>query len=446
VTKKLIEFDVSLCQVAGVGPEGIKPDELKEIGQQLHAIHGRIVDDLRKNQLLSEFSPLILGQAMQADLAGIHAMANDIRHFRDVLIIGIGGSSLGAKALALALGRDSSHQIPQVHFIENIDTYQFKQVLDGLDPAKTALVCISKSGGTIESVVHYLVLRDWLEKSVGTHKSRQQQWIISDPEHGWLRNLARSENIASLPVPRMVGGRYSVLTAVGLLPLAIMGIDIQSLLQGAADNAARCNKGDFAGNPALEIAGYYFLLDRLRQKRISVMMPYVNRLQLFVDWYCQLWAESLGKWDRSISGSAPAGTLPVRAMGAIDQHSQLQMYLESRHDKFFTFIELGHWEHDRPIPLCTADQEQFPYLAGRSMADVINAELAATRSVITQSGHPNMTIRLPWINAHTLGQLIDLYQRVTIYTGLLYGINPLDQPSVEKGKRLAIQYLARHNR
>jgi glucose-6-phosphate isomerase len=423
-----------------VGSEGISPEELYKFHPELQAAHRHVRADHTRG-LAGEFAALQLGREMPAQLGEIRAMADALATYSDVLLIGIGGSSLGAKALRLALMFHIRENRPRLHFIENIDTYQFERVLSKLEPAHTALVCISKSGGTIESAVHFLILRDWLARGIGATQARQQQWIVTDPDRGWLRELVRRERLPSLPVPPQVGGRYSVLTAVGLLPLAAIGVDIESLLKGAADNEARCQSDDLASNPAMEIAAYCYLMDRLRQKRISVMMPYVNRLQLFVDWYCQLWAESLGKWDRSIHNSVPAGTLPVRAMGAIDQHSQLQMYLESRHDKFFTFIELEHWEHDRPIPLATADQEFFPYLKDRSMAEVIHAELQATRSVITEAGHPNMTIRLPAMNPHVLGQLIDLYQRATIYTGLLYGINPLDQPSVEKGKMLAIDYL-----
>lgn len=437
---KPIEILTSNFQETAVGAEGIKQNELKALQPQLSRAYARIRADQDRG-LAGEFAALPLGRTMPAHIAEIQAVANALRSFRDVLVIGIGGSSLGAKAIRFALMPQVNDENPRLYFIENIDTYLFNQVLSRLDPARTALVCISKSGGTVESAVHYLVLRDWLSRTVGTATARRQQWVITDPEQGWLRELAHRERLPSLPVPPQVGGRYSVLTAVGLLPLAVLGVDIESLLQGAADNEARCQSDDPTTNPALEIAAYCFLLDRNRKKRISVMMPYINRLQLFVDWYCQLWAESLGKWDRSIHDSIPAGTLPVRAMGAIDQHSQLQMYLESRHDKFFTFIELQQWEHDRPISMEAADQKFFPYLHGRSMAEVINAELRATRAVITDAGHPNMTLRLPAVNAHVMGQLIDLYQRATIYTGLLYGINPLDQPSVEKGKRLAIQYL-----
>jgi glucose-6-phosphate isomerase len=438
-----IRIETGHCRHTTVGVEGVTDQELDELRPALRSVHRRIEAERNKG-LESEFSALQLGREMPVWTGTIQEVARTIGcKFTDIMIIGIGGSSLGAKALRLALAFQLRETEPRIQFIENIDTYQFERMLARLDPATTALVCISKSGGTIESAVHYLVLRDWLSRAVGREAARRQQWVITDPDHGWLRELARRENLESLPVPPGVGGRYSVLTAVGLLPLALSGVDIATLLQGAADNESRCATGDPTDNPALEIAAYCHLLDRRHDKRISVMMPYVNRLQLFVDWYCQLWAESLGKWDRSRPGSRPAGTLPVRAMGAIDQHSQLQMYLESRHDKFFTFIELEHWEHDRPIPLEPEDCGQFPYLAGRSMAEVITAELQATRDVITQAGHPNMTIRLPRLDAHALGQLVDLYQRATIYTGLLYGINPLDQPSVEKGKHLAIEYLRR---
>jgi glucose-6-phosphate isomerase len=357
-------------------------------------------------------------------------------------VIGIGGSSLGAKALQQAVApQPPLTGTPRLHFVENIDPCFLQGLLPSLDAGSSAVLCISKSGGTIETVVQYLILRDWLARQLGGKNATRHQWVITDPKRGWLRELAEREGLPSLSVPPQVGGRYSVLSPVGLVPLATLGIDIGALLQGAADNAARCANADVTANPALEIAALCVLLDTRRSKRTAVMMPYVNRLQLFVDWYCQLWAESLGKWDRARPGSTPAGTLPVRAMGAVDQHSQLQMYLESRQDKFFTFIELETCAYDLPVPLDSFDAAHFPFLADRSIAEVIDAEFRATRQVITDAGHPNMTIRLPVLTAHVLGQLIDLYQRITIYAGLLYGINPLDQPSVEIGKRLAIDYL-----
>lgn len=423
-----------------VGREGVSRQELATLETACREAH-RKVEAGSAGGLEAEYACLDLPQTMRALLPGVHAMVAEINRHTDIVVIGIGGSSLGAKAVFQAVVHKTRAEPPRLHFVENVDPYSLQSLLAHLDAHHTAIIGISKSGGTIETVVQYLILRDWLIRELGSDAARRRQWIVTDPEHGWLRALARRENIPSLPVPERVGGRYSVLSPVGLLPLAVAGVDIDALLQGAADNAARCRADSPARNPALEIAALCYLLDRQHAKHVSVMMPYVNRMQLFVDWYRQLWAESLGKWDRSRPGSVPAGTLPVRAMGAIDQHSQLQMFLESRHDKFFSFLELVHWEHDMPIPLDATDAGQFPYLRNKSMADVIGAEFRATRAVITQAGHPNMTIRLPRLDAHVLGQLIDLYQRATVYAGLLYGVNPLDQPSVEKGKQLAVQYL-----
>jgi glucose-6-phosphate isomerase len=439
-TRQLV-IDTSNFYMEGVGREGIsraelaaQATEIQHAGQRVHAGSAAGLD--------ADYAALNLAREMPALLPQIEEMAADLRQHQDVLVIGIGGSSLGAKALQQAVApQPPPAGTPRLHFVENIDPYFLQRLLSGLNAGSTAVLCISKSGGTIETVVQYLILRDWLTRQLGEMNARRHQWIITDPKNGWLRELAKREGLPSLPVPSQVGGRYSVLSPVGLVPLATLGVDITVLLQGAADNAARCADADVASNPALEMAALCVLLDTRRGKRTTVMMPYINRLQLFVDWYCQLWAESLGKWDRTRPGSTPAGTLPVRAMGAVDQHSQLQMYLESRHDKFFTFIELETCEYDLPVPLDDFDVPHFPFLKGRSMAEVIDAEFRATRQVITDAGHPNMTIRLPVLDAHVLGQLIDLYQRATIYAGLLYGINPLDQPSVEIGKRLAIDYL-----
>jgi glucose-6-phosphate isomerase len=431
----LVRADTANMYQATVGAEGIAPADMEALTPALREAHAVLVSRSRGG-LDAEYACLELPQHMRTALAAIREAAATLRSFRDVLVVGIGGSSLGAKAVHRALNPAPAANGPSLHFLENIDPYFLDSLLARLVPETTALIGISKSGGTIETVVQYLIARDWLEQRLGRTQAASQQWLVTDPDKGWMRELARREGIAVLPVPPRVGGRFSVLSAVGLLPLAVAGVDIDRLLQGAADNAARCRTAD---NPALELAALYYLLDVRRGKRVSIMMPYINPLRLFVDWYCQLWAESLGKHRVD---QPPAGTLPVRAMGAVDQHSQLQMYLESRLDKMFTFIALTRWEHDRPIPLGAFEHECFPYLEGRHLSDVIQAEFLATREVITHAGHPNLTLELAALDAHTLGQLIDLYQRITIYAGLLYGVNPLDQPAVEVGKQLALTRLS----
>ena len=434
-------IDTARLYQKGVGAEGVAPPELDALTPELKRIHRELT---RKSEgiLDAEFACLNLHAGMQETLPQIQSMAERIGHFEDVAVIGIGGSSLGAKAVHQALtSAPSGAAVPALHFLENTDPYHLQKLLQHRKAENVAIICISKSGATIETVAQYLILREWLEKKLGTDEARRHQWIVTDPAQGWLRELATRENIPSLPVPPRVGGRYSVMTAVGLLPLAAAGIDIRAMLNGAAANAARCSADQPDTNPALEITALFYLLDTTRNKRLSIMMPYADPLQLFGDWYRQLWAESLGKRIENKPGNATAGTLPVTALGSVDQHSQLQMYLESPLDKFFTFMALDAWEHDLTIPASEENPRTFPYLAGKHLSDVVEAEFQATRQVITDTGHPNMTLRLPALNAHVLGQLIDLYQRITVYTGLLYGINPLDQPAVEKGKKLAIQFL-----
>jgi glucose-6-phosphate isomerase len=441
-SQKPLHIDSARLYRDGVGAEGITTAEMEELAPELRRIHQIVVAQSRGGED-AEFASLNLHAIMADSLASIEAMAAQIRRFEDVVVIGIGGSSLGAKAVHHAITSvrpDSS--APSLHFLENIDPYRLRFILQSRKAEKVGVICISKSGGTVETAIQYLILREWLEKELGKDKSRAHQWLVTDPASGWLRELAGREGLPSLPVPPKVGGRFSVLTAVGLLPLAVAGVDIRALLAGAADNAGRCATDDVRANPALEIAALFYLFDISKNKRVSIMMPYADPLELIVDWYRQLWAESLGKRMETRPGRPPAGTLPVRAMGAVDQHSQLQMYLESRLDKIFTFLALDSWDQDFSIPLPEENRKYFSYLAGKKMSQVLEAEFQATRQVITETGHPNMTLRLPAINEHVIGQLIDLYQRITVYTGLLYGINPLDQPAVEKSKKLAIQLLS----
>jgi glucose-6-phosphate isomerase len=437
-TELQLHLDTRLAYAEAVGPEGVLRDDVDALSSELQRAHALVLEKSRGG-LQAEYACLTLHDAMQDSVAAIETEAQRLRAFTDVIVIGIGGSNLGAMAVGQALaygGRKNNGA--RLHFLDNIDPDYLHDLLDSLQPEATGVIAISKSGGTIETVTQYLVVREWLNRARGRDGARAHQWVVTDPEQGWLRSLARAERLASLPVPPKVGGRFSVLTAVGLLPLAASGVDIRALLAGARDSAQRCSSADTFENPALELAALAYLLDVRKHKRLSILMPYAHSLRLFGDWYRQLWAESLGK--QRADGTS-AGTLPITALGAVDQHSQLQMYLESPHDKFFTFLALERWAHEVPIPLQDVERSAFPYLAGKKLNDVIAAEFLATRQVIADYGHPNLTLHLAQLTAGTLGQLIDLYQRVTVYAGILYGVNPLDQPAVESGKRLAVQYL-----
>ncbi len=434
---ELLRIDTANAYIPNVA-EGIERDDVQQIAAELTRAHETLVARQRGG-LDAEYACLGLHDTMPESLPEIDTEAQRLRTFKDIIVIGIGGSNLGAMAVGQALAHGNRKQPgPRLHYLDNVDPDLIHDLLASLQAKTTAVIAISKSGGTLETATQYMVTREWLNSKLGQPAAREHQWVVTDPKIGWLRALSQKENLRALPVPPRVGGRYSVLSAVGLLPLAASGIDIATLIEGARTNAARCSSADWRENPALELAALSYLLDTRKNKRLSIFMPYVNALRLFGDWYRQLWAESLGK--RRADGT-PAGTLPVTALGAVDQHSQLQMYLESRHDKFFSFVALDNWSHQVAVPLTPADRDTFPYLANKSLNDLIAAEFLATRQVITNYGHPNLTLSLPVLDAHAVGQLIDLYQRTTVYAGLLYGINPLDQPAVESGKKLAVQHL-----
>lgn len=432
-----LRVDTTNAYAPTVG-EGVARGDVESCAAELKRVH-ETTAARQRGGFDADYACLGLHDTMPDSLAAIDAEAQRLRGFDDIIVIGIGGSNLGAMAVGQALGCGNRKQPgPRLHYLDNVDPDLIHDLLANLRPNTTAVIAISKSGGTLETATQYMVVRQWLNAALDKSAAREHQWLVTDPKVGWLRALAETETLHSLPVPSKVGGRYSVLSAVGLLPLAASGVDVAALLAGARANAARCVSADWHENPALELAALSYLLDTRKEKRLSVFMPYVNALRLFGDWYRQLWAESLGK--RRADGT-PAGTLPVTALGAVDQHSQLQMYLESRRDKVFSFVALDRWTHDVAVPLAPADRDAFPYLANKSLNDLIAAEFFATRQVITDYGHPNLTLHLPVLNAHTVGQLIDLYQRTTVYAGLLYGINPLDQPAVESGKRLTVRHL-----
>lgn len=433
----MIALDTRHLYAESVGDQGIARNALAQLAPRLQTVHAQTIERMRGG-FDAPYACLNLHETMPRECAAIETEAAKLRAFRDVIVIGIGGSNLGTMAVQQALAYGGrSRGGPTLHYVDNIDPDYLHDLLARLSPADTGVIAVSKSGGTLETATQYLVIREWLAQRLGAD-SQRHQWVVTDPKAGWLRALANQEKLATLPVPPNVGGRYSVLSAVGLLPLAVVGVDIRALLEGARANAERCAGADAATNPALEMAAAFYALDTQKAKRLSILMPYVHALRLFGDWYRQLWAESLGKRD---ANGTPAGTLPVPALGAVDQHSQLQMYLESRHDKVFSFIALTEWSQRVPIPLSPTEQATFPYLRGKTLNDVIAAEFKATRQVISDYGHPNLTLTLPRLDAHAVGELIDLYQRATVYAGLLYGINPLDQPAVEAGKQLAVKYL-----
>ncbi|HVX39985.1 MAG TPA: glucose-6-phosphate isomerase [Gemmatimonadaceae bacterium] len=367
--------------------------------------------------------------------------------YDDVVILGIGGSALGPIALRTALLKPQWNSLskeerggqPRLHVLDNVDPHTISALLGRLALDRTLFVVISKSGGTAETMAQYLVIRERL--NTGVADPRQHLVLVTDPAKGALRDLAKTEGIPALDIPPAVGGRYSVLTPVGILPAALVGIDTAQLLAGARDLAARCGGDDLASNPAGVFATLQYLADTKQGRHIHVLMPYSDPLRDVADWFVQLWAESLGKHREK--GDRGVGPTPMGALGATDQHSKVQLFMEGPPDKTVTFIAVDQGGVDLPIPKLHADVKELGYLGGHQLGELLSIEQRATAGALAQRGRPNMTIHVDRVDAWHLGALFMLLEIATIHAGELYGVNPLDQPGVELGKQFTYAQLGR---
>ena len=367
--------------------------------------------------------------------------------YTDVLLLGIGGSALGPIALRTALRPPawnalSEHERgghPRLHVLDNVDPDTIAATLARLDLARTVVLVVSKSGGTAETMAQYLLVRHALDQALG-ERAREHVVMVTDPEKGSLRPIARAENLAALDIPPNVGGRFSVLTPVGLLPAALIGIDAGELLAGAAEMRERCRSDDLASNPARAYAALQYLAHTAHGKPIQVLMPYADPLRDLAAWFVQLWAESLGKVRPD---GTSVGPTPLPALGATDQHAQVQLFMEGPADKTVTFVAVAGREGRGPIPALYADVPDLAYLGGHTLGELLDVERRATAGALARRGRPNMTLTLDAADARHVGGLMFLLEMATAYAGEFYGIDAFNQPGVELGKQFTYGMLGR---
>ena len=366
--------------------------------------------------------------------------------FDDVVILGIGGSALGPIALRTALrpsgwnllDEKSRNGFPRLHVLDNVDPETIFALLDRLNLTRTLFIVTSKSGGTAETMAQFLIVHERLSQS--KLDPTKQMVFVTDPKQGALRPLAERLGVPALDIPANIGGRFSVLSPVGTLPAAVIGIDVKSLLAGAGEMATRCDTDDPSKNPAAVYALLQWTADTQAEKSIAVFMPYSDPLRDFADWFVQLWAESLGK--HRPDGSS-VGSTPLAALGATDQHAQVQLFMEGPADKTVTFVAVDHRATDVKIPRAFDDVKELGYLGGHSLSELIDIEQRATAGALAKRGRPNMTVHLERVDAHHVGQLMMLLEIATAYAGQLYGIDAFNQPGVELGKQFAYALLGR---
>jgi glucose-6-phosphate isomerase len=292
---------------------------------------------------------------------------------------------------------------------------------------KTSVNVVSKSGSTAETAASFMILWDEIKRLLG-REAKNRFILTTDPEKGNLRKMVNEEGLMSLVIPPGVVGRYSVLSPVGLLLAEVIGINSDELLRGAKDIHKKCSATEFRENPIYLFGSLLYLMDKEKKRTIDVMVPYADSLKPLSEWFCQLWAESLGKDNK--------GLTPYPSVGTTDQHSQLQLWMQGPEDKVLIFVRINDYGVDIKIPDVFKDLEGLSYLSGHTLSELIKAEEEATELALAKAGRPNMTITIPQIDAYHLGQLFHFFELATSFTGMLYGINPFNQPGVEEGKNL----------
>lgn len=406
-------------------PSGVTPDEWNALALRFGEAHRAVEADRARGRF--GFTEL---DAQAAEAARVMEFAAQARgRYDDVVVLGIGGSALGAIALRTALDTGRG---PRLHVADNVDPASMSRLLAAVALPRTLWLVVSKSGSTVETLAQLAIVRDRLAQA--GLDARAHLAIVTDPAAGPLRELATREGIPAFAVPANVGGRFSVFTPVGLLPAALAGYDVAALLAGAKAMLARAATPTLGDNPAGVVASLLWRAHQRAGQSTHVLMPYADGLRDVAPWFVQLWAESLGKVD---ADGLPQGPTPVAARGATDQHSLLQLLMEGPADKVVVFVRPAAYDHDLTVPANAAMPDSAAFMRGRSLGELLAAEATATAAALSRAGRPSMTVTIDRCDAHGLGELLMMWMLATVYAGALYRVNPLDQPGVELGKVLA---------
>ncbi len=443
-----VTVDYNYMMSKSLGNTGISDADLRAVKGKAEEAFAYVAENRGRDDLFMGWTELPYNQ--DAIVNDIIVTAKQIKKkFKNFVVLGIGGSALGPIMAFNALKHLHYNELPpkkrggpKFYVEDNVDPVRMAALLDVIDPKETCFNVISKSGATSETMAQFLIVADLLEKAgvnlpdnmiFTTDASRGNLMKIDDKFGGKFKKYV---------LPDGVGGRFSELCPVGLLPAAVLGIDIKGMLAGAAYMDSLCSKPSIAKNPALACAVIQYI-SMQQGKNINVLMPYSDNLKLMADWYCQLWAESLGKAVDYAGNTVNAGTTPVKSLGVTDQHSQVQLYIEGPYDKVITFISVEKYGCEMPIAHGCEDIPDVGFLGGHTLQELIQAENKATAYALMRAGRCNYTINMPEVNAFTLGQLMYMLELQTAYTGALLNINTFNQPGVENGKKATFALLGK---
>ncbi len=446
--RRRVRYDYTNSLASMVGEEhGLPYEGLKEFAKE----NQHLIEEFHRREERGEVGFAQLPSTPEYREEVSRFLVKTRRKFDYLVVLGIGGSALGLIALQEALKPEAKlpppssakRVFPALYVVDNVDPNLVSLVLNRIDLKRTLLNVISKSGATLETLANFLVFRSALIEAVGYSNHSQHIAVTTTLGEGYLFELAQKEGYQLFGIPRDVGGRFSVLSPVGLLPAGLIGIDLMELLAGAEYMKERCHLRPPMENIPFLSAVIQYLLDTRKGKGIQVFFAYSSLLGGLARWYQQLWAESLGKKLNRQGEQVFCGQTPLVSIGTTDQHSLLQLFCEGPNNKSIAFLEVSNFPlhltiQEEPVP-----HEMTDYLKGKSLQEVLLAERKATELSLTASARPNTTLLLPEISPFTLGELIYLLEMQTAYAGELYKINPYDQPGVEEGKRMVYALLGR---
>ncbi|MCL2797802.1 MAG: glucose-6-phosphate isomerase [Firmicutes bacterium] len=440
-----LSFDYNNMMESAIGDQGIRDAQVKADAGLLQKAFAQVKANRGKGwQEWTELPYL--------DKSEIAAMAKDgqvvRRAAKSFVVLGIGGSALGPLSVATALLHFRHNELPpkirkapKYYIEDNVDPERMRALLDVIDLRSTYFNVITKSGETSETLAQFLTLYSALKDALGKEEAVKRVLVTTTIGKGALYDIAKAEGFKIYGVGKGVGGRFSVFSPVGLVPLACLGIDIRALLKGARDMAAACIKTAGKSNPAL-ITAYLQVKAMQAGKNVSVMMPYSDALKFMADFYGQLWGESLGKAVDVSGKTVYAGQTPAKSLGVTDQHSQIQLYTEGPFDKVVTFIAV---EKFRASEVITDDASiaGCEFLKGRTFNELLDAEFRATRFALAKAKRMNFTVTLPEISAETVGELLMYFMYETAFAGALLNIDAYNQPGVEEGKKATFALMGR---
>jgi len=432
-----VRIDLNGLLASAVGADGLEAAALDALGPALLAVR----DELRDRRGRGGLGFAELPYATDA-VAKVAAVARETAQAFDTLVVlGIGGSSQGARVLVRALRADGGMRVV---VSDSIDPAELHALLASLDLRRTGFNVVSKSGDTAETMARFLVVRDRLLRELGAVDYKRHLVVTTEAQRGSLRQIVNDEGFRALAVPPDVDARFCLLGAPGLFPAACAGVDVEELLAGAACADERMAEADGPlADPALALAGTLVTLAASRGKRILVAMPYADRLAALADWFCECWNESLAKAVDREGRPVEIGQTAVRARGSADQHSHLQCYLEGPRDKVVLFLRVEDHGEALDIPAAYQDIEEVGCLGGNALGALLNGEQQATELALARRGRPSAAIVLPAVNAFTVGQLVYLLEWATAAGALLTRVEPFGQPAIDDVKQYTFGLLGR---